>query len=190
MVSVQHPAVAAAAFWQAPSQHHVFAFPASAQCGALVPQWHLPVPSTSGSCVNSVSSHALSGHLQHHSSCHRHTPVTSGGGLGDGLGSLGQALASSAAAFLPQLAPQTTAPLAAGPPLSHHVLLNPQSFAAASPVPLPVPRAVATVDPEQPIGYGSFGVVWYVVVVAASAPCKYVSSQPCLLLGCKRVCLP
>ena len=160
MVSVQHPAVAAA-FWQAPSHnHHVLAFPTSAQCGSLVPQWHLP-PST-GSCV-SVSSHALAGHRRHpchhhHTPVHGHTPVTTGGR--DGLGRLGQALASSAAAFLPQLAAQPPPPLPApGPPLQH-VLLSPQSF--PSPVPLPVPQAIATVDPEQPIGYGSFGVVWYV----------------------------
>ena len=152
MVSVQHPAVAAA-FWQAPSHNHVFAFPASAQCGPLVPQWHHP--SNSGSCV-SVSSHALAGHC-HHNTPGRDTvtPVANGGVLGDGLGSLGQALASSAAAFLPQLAAQPPT----GPPLSH-ILMNPQSFATPVPVPLPIPQAIATVDPEQPIGYGSFGVVW------------------------------
>lgn len=150
MVSVQHPAVAAA-FWQAPSHNHVLAFPTSAQCGSLVPQWHLP-SATSGSCVSA------SNHGHHHRACHHHhTPVSSGGGgMGDGLGSLRQALASSAAAFLPQLAPQP--PLL--PPPGPHVLLNTQSF--PSPVPLPVPQAIATVDPEQPIGYGSFGVVWYV----------------------------
>lgn len=159
MVSVQHPAVAAA-FWQAPSHnHHVFAFQASAQCGPLVPQWHHH-PSSNRSCV-SVSSHALAGHCHHPTPRHGHdkvTPVhvpllTSGGGLGDGLGSLGQALASSAAALLPQ-------------PPGPHVFMNPQSFASPVllPVPLPIPKAVATLDPEQPIGYGSFGVVWYVYI--------------------------
>ena len=157
MVSVQHPAVAAA-FWQAPSHnHHVFAFSASAQCGPLVPQWHHS--STNGSCV-SVSSHALAGHHHHHHHHHtpvyghagKITPVASGGELG---GVLGQALASSAAAFLPQIAPQPPP----GAALSH-VLMNAQSF--ASPVALPVvPQAIATLDPVQPIGYGSFGVVWY-----------------------------
>lgn len=154
MVSVQHPAVAAA-FWQEPSHNHVFAFQASAQCGPLVPQWHHH-PSSSRSCV-SVSNHALAGHRHHPTPGHGHDKVgpvpllTSGGGLGDGLGSLGQALASSAAALLPQ-------------PQAHHVLMNPQTFASPVlfPLPLPIPQTIATLDPEQPIGYGSFGVVWYV----------------------------
>lgn len=157
MVSVQHPAVAAA-FWQEPSHnHHVFAFQASAQCGPLVPQWHHhhhQHPSSSRSCV-SVSNHALAGHRHHPTPGHGHDKVgpllTSGGGLGDGLGSLGQALASSAAALLPQ-------------PQGPHVLMNPQSFAnpLLFPLPLPIPQTIAMLDPEQPIGYGSFGVVWYV----------------------------
>ena len=150
MVSVQHPA-AAAAFWPAPTHNHVFAFPASAQCGSLVPQWHLP--SATGSCV-SVSSHALAGQHRRYHNHHHQTPVTASIEFGEGLGSLGQALASSAAAFLTQ-----PPPLAPGPPLPQ-VLVNPQTFVSPV-VPLPVPQAIATLDPEQPIGYGSFGVVWY-----------------------------
>ena len=132
MVTVQHPAVAAA-FWQSSGHHHphhLFAFPATA-CAPLVPQWH-------PSCV-SMSSRGLP----------EHAPSR---------GNLGQALASSvaaSAAFLP-LAPQPPPQPPAGPPCSH-VLLRAQSLALP-----PVPQAIATVDPEQPIGYGSFGVVWYV----------------------------
>ena len=158
MVSVQHPA-AAAAFWPAGGAHsHVFAaFPAVAsaqQVGSLVPHWHhhhQHLPNVSGSCV-SVSSHALAHHHLHHGP----TPV---GTAGDGgLGSLGQALASSAAAFL---APQPPPPMVAPLTHPHHVLMSPRSFAAGRTVlSLPSQQPVTTVNPEQPIGYGSFGVVW------------------------------
>ena len=143
MVTVQHPAVAAA-FWQPPSHthHHIFAFPAT-PCASLVPQWH---PS---SCM-SVSSHTAGRH--HTPSQGKLTPIAGGGG------SLGQALASSAA-FL-AVAPQPPQPPVHPPP--SHVLLHPQSFTAAPRPPVSHPAAIATLDPEQPIGYGSFGVVWYV----------------------------
>lgn len=141
MVTVQHPAVAAA-FWQSSSHHHphhLFAFPATA-CAPLVPHWH-------PSCVS------MSGRgLPEPTPCSR--------------GNLGQALASSvaaSAAFLP-LAPQPPPQPPPGPPCSH-VLLRAQSLA-------PQPQAIATVDPEQPIGYGSFGVVWY---VCTHKPC---TTQP------------
>jgi nemo like kinase len=187
---VQHPA-AAAAFWPAGGAHsHVFAaFPAvvsAQQVGSLVPHWHhhhhQHLPNVSGSCV-SVSSHALAHHHLHHG----HTPI---GTAGDGgLGSLGQALASSAAAFL---APQPPPPMVA--PLTqhhhpHHVLMSPRSFAAGRTVlSLPSQQPVTTVNPEQPIGYGSFGVVWSVVNsrTGQRAALKKIPSIHQSLLGCIR----
>lgn len=97
--------------------------------------------------------------------------------MGDGLGSLGQALASSAAALLPQ-------------PQGHHVLMNPQSFASPVlfPLPLPIPQTIAMLDPEQPIGYGSFGVVWSVVdpCTGHRSALKKIPSIHQSLLGCIR----
>ena len=140
MVTVQH---VAAAFWPSSAQHHhhLFAFPATA-CAPLVPHWH-------PSCV-SVSS------------CDPRLVPELTPGAGPGRGNLGQALASSVAAsvagFLPLAhQPAPPPPLPAGPSHSH-LLLRAQSLAP----PHPPSPAVATVDPEQPIGYGSFGVVWYV----------------------------
>ena len=176
MVSVQHPAAAATAFWPATASHsHVFALPAAQQVGSLVPQWHHHyhhhLPSSNGSCV-SVTSHALAGHRRH---LHGHTPGGAAGG-GDSLGALGQALVSSAAAFLPpQLAgthhhpPAPPSAAICPPPLSQQVLLSPRPYAGGPVLSLSVPQrqaAITMVDPEQPIGYGSFGVVWYVSIHA------------------------
>ena len=151
MVSVQNPAAAASAFWSTTATHgHVFA---AQRVGSLVPHWHQHFPS---SCV-SVSSHALG--------VHHHHPTP--GGTGDALGTLGQALVSSAAAFLPpQLAPLPPTAAAICPAsISQQVLLSPPSFAGGTVLSLSVAQRqppISMVDPEQPIGYGSFGVVWYV----------------------------
>jgi serine/threonine protein kinase len=66
--------------------------------------------------------------------------------------------------------------------LAPQVLLSPQTFASAPVVP------VTTVDPEQPIGYGSFGVVWSVVDsrTGQRAALKKIPSIHQSLLGCIR----
>jgi serine/threonine protein kinase len=65
--------------------------------------------------------------------------------------------------------------------------MNAQSF--ASPVALPVvPQAIATLDPVQPIGYGSFGVVWSVIDSRTGhrSALKKIPSIHQSLLGCIR----
>lgn len=147
------------------------------------------LPSSNGRSCVSVSSHALAAqqhHLLQHLPLHpsgQPTVAAAVGGDGSSGGLLGQALASSAAAFL---APQPAAmlhhrhhihhqhppPPPPPAPLSQ-VLMSPQTFPcpgatvlslspAASAAAQQQHQTVTTVDPEQPIGYGSFGVVWYV----------------------------